>query len=172
MWCSTDRDKISWLQMETEGDYMRLLGCDRSEIRLDLQTPVLYQSWPIPLTWTGSVKGREYQSNVSRTRQEAEGRPTCWGFKKSEIFWPPLINCHKLGDLTVMQLSHENVWAPLEFRLQVWKIVLFRGRWGGAKSCIGGETTLHWMLWIILHHIFYSIDLIFDTRNIYDTCNS
>ena len=28
--------------------------------------------------------------------------------KSLNIFWG-LINCHKLGDLTVMQLSHENV---------------------------------------------------------------
>ena len=54
-----------------------------------------------PLGLNRIRKGGEYQSNVSGPR------PTCWGFKKSTYFG--LINCHKLGDLTVMQLSHENV---------------------------------------------------------------
>ena len=48
--CSPQQTETRDHDYKTEGDYMRLLGCDRFEIRLDLQTPPLYQSWPIPLT--------------------------------------------------------------------------------------------------------------------------
>ena len=148
--------------METEGDYIRL-GCDRWDQTWPTNSSVLSISAdPLDLNRIG--KREEYQSNVSR-RQEEGGQPV-GDLKILEIFWPPLITCHKLGDLTVMQLSHENVWAPLEFTPvrpdQVWKIVLFRGKGeGGAKSCIQRETTLHRMLWIVINHLIESIHIIY-----------